>query len=86
LIQGVVSGFDRLLLTGSLRQLNHPHGMEVFLFMKGILFTNYYNYLKGVSRRLKQASVASVLEKKPLPGVFAGQRYGQGSKGASDRR
>ena len=62
LIQGVVSGFDRLLFRGSLRQLNHAHGMEVFLFMKGILFKDYDDYVKGVSQRLKKASVAPVLQ------------------------
>jgi len=30
--------------------------------MKGILFKDYDNYVKGVSRRLKQASVAPVLQ------------------------
>jgi len=64
LIQGAISGFDRLLLRGSLRQLNHAHGMEVFLFMKGILFKDYDNYVKGVSQRVKQASIAPFLEQK----------------------
>jgi hypothetical protein len=62
MIQGVVSGFDRLLFRGSLRQLNHAHGMEVFLFLKGILFKDYEKYVKGVSQRLKQASAAPVAE------------------------
>ena len=30
-IQGVVSGFDRLLFRASIRKLNHAHGMEVYL-------------------------------------------------------
>jgi len=64
IIQGVVSGFDRLLFRGSLRQLNHAHGMEVFLFLNGILFKDYEKYVKGVSQRLKEASIASVLEQK----------------------
>jgi hypothetical protein len=64
MIQGVVSGFDRLIFRGSLRQLNHAHGMEVFLFLNGILFKDYEKYVKGVSQRLKQASVASVVGQK----------------------
>ncbi len=32
-IQGVVSGLDRVLFRGSLRNLNHAHGMEVYLYM-----------------------------------------------------
>ena len=61
-IQGIVSGFDRLLFRGSLRQLNHPHGMEVFLFMNNILFKDYEKYVKNISQQVKRASTASALE------------------------
>ena len=47
-----------------MRQLNHAHGIEVFLFLNGILFKDYEKYVKGVSQRLKQASVAAVLGQK----------------------
>jgi hypothetical protein len=62
LIQGVVSGFDRLLFRGSLRNLNHAHGMEVYLYMNDILFKDYAEHVKGLSQRIKQASIAPVLE------------------------
>jgi len=61
-IQGIVSGFDRLLFRGSLRQLNHPRGMEVFLFMNNILFKDYEKYVKSISQRIKRASTASALQ------------------------
>jgi len=61
MIQGVVSGFDRLIFRGSLRQLNHAHGMEVFLFMKGVLFKDYTHYVKDVSQCVKRASTAPYL-------------------------
>ena len=80
LIQGVISGFDRLLFRGSLRQLNHAHGMEVFLFMKGILFKDYDNYVKGVRQRVKHASSAPFLEQK-LP-----VEYLRGADVDKDRR
>jgi hypothetical protein len=64
LIQGVVSGLDRVLFRGSLRQLNHAHGMEVFLYLNEILFKDYNQYVKAISQRLKQASTASVREQK----------------------
>jgi len=80
MIQGVVSGFDRLLFRGSLRQLNHAHGMEVFLFMKSILFKDYDNYVKGVSQRVKRASIAPFLEQK-LP-----VEYLRGADVDKDRR
>lgn len=57
LIQGVVSGFDRLLFRGSLRQLNHPHGMEVYLYLNNILFKDYQQHVKAISARIKRASV-----------------------------
>jgi hypothetical protein len=69
IIQGVVSGFDRLLFRGSLRQLNHAHGMEVFLYMNSILFKDYEKYVKDVSQRVKRASIAPILEQK-LPVEF----------------
>lgn len=66
-IQGVVSGLDRLLLRGSLRQLNHPHGMEVYLHLNGILFKDYENHVKSVSQRLRKASTADLpAQKVPL--------------------
>jgi hypothetical protein len=40
-IQGVVSGFDRVIFRASFRQLNHAHGIEVFLFLNGILLKDY---------------------------------------------
>jgi hypothetical protein len=64
IIQGVVSGFDRLLFRGSLRKLNHAHGMEVYLYMNDILFKDYAEHVKRLSQRIKQASIAPVLEQK----------------------
>jgi hypothetical protein len=73
MIQGVVSGFDRVLFRGCLRRLNHPHGMEVFLFLNGILFKDYEKYVKSISRRLKQASTAPVLQQKlPVEHLWRG--------------
>ncbi len=37
-IQGVVSGFDRMLFRGTLRNLGFAYGMEVHLYLNGILF------------------------------------------------
>src|SRR6266700_7528179 len=63
-IQGVVSGLDRVLFRGSLRNLNHAHGMEVYLYMNDILFKDYDSHVKRVSRRLNALSIAPVLEQK----------------------
>ena len=36
-IQGVMSGFDRVLFRGSLRRLNHPQGLKWHLAENNIL-------------------------------------------------
>jgi hypothetical protein len=66
LIQGVVSGFDRLLFRGSLRRLNHSDGMECYLRLNNILFKDYEKHVKSVSERVKAASTAS-LRKEHVP-------------------
>jgi hypothetical protein len=74
-IQGIVSCFDRLLFRGSLRQLNHPHGMEVFQFTNNILFTDYEKYVKSISQRVKRASTASTQKQGPLAGRFNPENF-----------
>jgi len=61
-IQGVVSGFDRLPLRGSLRKLNHAQGTEVCLYMNDILFKDYESRVKRVSQRVKELSTAPARE------------------------
>jgi hypothetical protein len=66
-IIGVVSGFDRLILRGSLRRLNYgrwdpqlsavvARGMEEYLWQNGILFKDYAAHVKNVSDQVKDAS------------------------------
>jgi hypothetical protein len=59
-IQGVVSGFDRVLFRGSLPPLNHAHGMEVYLHMNRILYKDYDAHVKQISDRVKDRSTALV--------------------------
>ena len=67
-IQGVVSGFDRLVFRGSLGRLNQgywdearrvfvAHGMEQYCWQNQILFKDYQQHVKGVSERLKKKSL-----------------------------
>jgi len=62
-IQGVLSGFDRLIFRGSLRRLNYGHwdrnlearvaeGMEQYLWTNKILFQDYARQVKRVSERI----------------------------------
>jgi len=67
-INGTLSGFDRLVLRGSLRRLNYGYwdqglqalvaqGMEQYLWQNHILFKDYLDHVKHVSQKVKQASV-----------------------------
>jgi hypothetical protein len=68
-IQGVLSGFDRLVLRGSLRRLNYGKGMEEYLWQNGVLFKDYQPHVKKISERVKKASVAPLVAKK-LPVIY----------------
>jgi hypothetical protein len=56
-IQGVLSGFDRLVLRGSPRRLSYAQGMEEYLWQNRILFKDYAAHVKRVSERIKKASL-----------------------------
>ena len=67
-IMGVLSGFDRLVLRGSLRRLNYgwwdaglkaqvATGMEQYLWTNKVLFKDYASYVKRISERLKKESL-----------------------------
>ena len=53
---GVISGFDRLVLKGTLRPLSYPAGMMNFLFEKQVLLKDFGAYAQEVSEQLKEAS------------------------------
>lgn len=53
---GVISGFDRLVLKGTLRPLSYPAGMMNFLFEKEVLLKDFGTYAEEVSEHLKAAS------------------------------
>src|SRR5215210_817301 len=69
-INGVLSGFDRLVFRGSLRRLNYGYwnekldafvaqGMEQYLWQNKILFKDYLDHVKRVSQRVKQNSIGA---------------------------
>jgi len=79
-IQGVLSGFDRLIFRGSLRRLNYGHwdrnlearvaeGMEQYLWTNKILFKDYAQQVKRVSERVKEASLEA-FHRQGLPVLF----------------
>lgn len=73
-INGTLSGFDRLVFRGSLRRLNYgcwdrgwqsllAQGMEPYLWQNHVLFKDYLDPVKQVSRKVKQASVQPFVER-----------------------
>jgi hypothetical protein len=79
-INGVLTGFDRLVFGGSLRRLNYGRydgslkamvgtGMEEYLWQNKILFKDYQDHVKRVSERLKKASLEP-FEKQKIPVIF----------------
>ncbi len=53
---GVISGFDRLVLKGTLRPLSYTAGMMNLLYEKGVLLKDFRSYVEEVSEQLKEAS------------------------------
>ena len=79
-IQGVLTGFDRLIFRGCLRGLNYGYwegklgatvaqGMEQYLCRNGILFKDYSRHVKRISQQLKQASELG-FKQQGLPVLF----------------
>jgi hypothetical protein len=56
-IEGVISGFDRLVFHGHLRTLSSARDMESYLAMNRILKKDFGQHVEEVSRQLKQASL-----------------------------
>lgn len=67
-IVGTLSGFDRLVLRGSVRRLDNSYrdrsreivvakGMQEFLWQNGILFKHYGQYVKKISERVKKVAI-----------------------------
>ena len=53
-IEGIISGFDRILFRGTLRSINYSKGMEIWLSSRGILMKNFAPYAQQLSQRLKE--------------------------------
>lgn len=56
-IVGTLSGFDRLVLRGSIRRLTHPDGMRMYLIRNQLLCKQYLDHVRQVSQSLKEASL-----------------------------
>jgi hypothetical protein len=60
-ISGVLSGFDRLVLRGTLRRIAHAEGMNHYLWANDVLLKDFAAHVESVSQALKSASMAETL-------------------------
>ena len=66
-IIGVLSGFDRVVFRGSLRQLSHAEGMRAFLNTRGVLLKDFGAFVESTTARIKAASLAmAVAANRPI--------------------
>jgi hypothetical protein len=56
-VMGVLSGFDRLVLRGTLRDLFRVYVMERYLWFNQVLLKDFGRHVEGVTERIKQATV-----------------------------
>ena len=54
---GVLHGFDRLRLAGTLRSLYHPDVMQYYLRRAGVLWKNFKTFATGLTERIRQSAV-----------------------------
>jgi hypothetical protein len=53
---GVLHGFDRLRLQGTLRSLYHPDVMALYLRRAGVLWKDFKAHVTGLTERIRQAA------------------------------
>jgi len=75
-IQGVLSGFDRVLFRGSLRRLTHSLGMRWYLGQNNILCKKYEDHVKEISQRVRKAALAPFQQQ----GLLMKHVYGRDDK------
>ncbi len=55
-VTGVLSGFDRVRLRGSLRWLCYADGLGKYLSCMGVLLKDFSDFVGGVTSRIRQAA------------------------------
>ncbi len=56
-VTGILSGFDRLVFRGSLREISYVNGMRRYLSQAGVLLKAFGAHAEAVTARVKAASV-----------------------------
>src|SRR3990172_9431267 len=55
-ITGVLSGFDRLVFRGTIRQISFVDGLKRLLWKRQVLLKEFGGYAQSLTNRLKEAS------------------------------
>ncbi len=55
-VTGILQGFDRLRLQGTLRSLYHPASMEAYLQLAHVLWKDFKTFTTGITARIRAAS------------------------------
>jgi hypothetical protein len=63
-ITGVLSGFDRLVLRGTLRPIAYARGMQGFLWHKQILLKDFGPFVESTTTQLREASCRMALARR----------------------
>jgi hypothetical protein len=66
---GVLSGFDRVRLRGTLRWLSNTRGMYSFLQASGVLLKDFTRYAKGITEQIRKRAVRDA-EKAGRPVIY----------------
>jgi hypothetical protein len=61
-IIGVLHGWDRLRLQGTLRSLYHPSVMDYYLKQSGVLWKDFKTFVTGLTDRVRQSAAALAIE------------------------
>lgn len=56
-VAGTLSGFDRLVFRGTLRQISYPRGLMGWLWADQVLLKNFASHAKNVSETVKAAAL-----------------------------
>lgn len=68
-VTGVLSGFDRLIFRGTIRQLAHLNGMHSYLAVRRVRLTEFGAHVQAMSEQLK-AALSGALQALGRPVVF----------------
>jgi hypothetical protein len=58
-VLGILSGFDRLVFKGKLRQRYAPEGMNCYLSANHVRYLDFRHHVEGVTQQVLKASLLS---------------------------